>query len=92
MAVRAFNAKDVDFTKQFMFFGEQPNVARYDIQRFPIFEKLIEKQLGFFWTPEEFDLNKDNIDFRRLSEHEKHIFMENRERTNGQNLRKSVFP
>ena len=77
MSARAFNPQDVDFTKQFMFFGEQPNVARYDVQRFPIFEKLIEKHLGFFWKPDEVDLNKDNIDFRRLSDHEKHIFMEN---------------
>ena len=77
MAREAFNRNDVDFTKQFMFFGEQPNVARYDVQRFPIFETLIEKHLGFFWKPDEVDLNKDSIDFKRLSDHEKHIFMEN---------------
>ena len=77
MAVKAFNRKDVDFTQQFMFFGEQPNVARYDIQKWPVFEQLIEKHLGFFWKPDEVDLNKDAIDFKRLSEHEKHIFMEN---------------
>lgn len=74
---KAFNRNDVDFTKQYMFFDEQPNVARYDIQKFPIFEKLIEKHLGFFWKPDEVDVNKDAIDFKRLSEHEKHIFMEN---------------
>lgn len=74
---KAFNRNDVDFTTQYMFFGEQPNIARYDIQKFPIFEKLIEKQLGFFWKPDEIDLNKDSIDFKRLSEHEKHIFMAN---------------
>ena len=48
MAKKAFNRNDVDFTKQYMFFDEQPNVARYDIQKYPIFEKLIEKHLGFF--------------------------------------------
>lgn len=74
---KAFNRNDVDFTKEFMFFGEQPNIARYDIQKFPIFEKLIEKHLGFFWKPDEIDLNKDSIDFKRLSDHEKHIFMAN---------------
>lgn len=77
MAAKAFNRNDVDFTKQFMFFGEQPNVARYDIQRYPIFEKLIERHHGFFWTPQEVDLSKDSIDFKRLSDHEKHIFMAN---------------
>jgi len=60
-----------------MFFGEQPNVARYDIQRYPIFEKLTEKHHGFFWTPQEVPLNKDSIDFKNLNEHEKHIFMAN---------------
>ena len=77
MAKKAFNRNDVDFTKQYMFFDEQPNVARYDIQKYPIFEKLIEKHLGFFWKPDEVDLNKDSIDFKRLADHEKHIFMEN---------------
>lgn len=75
--VKAFNKTDVDFTKQFMFFGEQPNVSRYDVQRYPVFEKLIEKHHGFFWTPQEVDLNKDAIDFKNLSDHEKHIFMAN---------------
>jgi ribonucleoside-diphosphate reductase beta chain len=75
--VRAFNRKDVDFTKQYMFFGEQPNVARYDIQRYPIFEKLIETHHGFFWTPQEVNLTQDAIDFKRLSDHEKHIFIAN---------------
>ena len=77
MKVKAFNSDDVDFTKEHMFFGHQPNVARYDIQRYPVFEKLIETQLGFFWKPEEVNVTQDTLDFKRLSEHEKHIFMEN---------------
>lgn len=75
--IKAFNDKKVDFTKEFMFFGQQPNISRYDIQRYPIFEKLIEKQLGFFWKPDEVNLSKDPIDFRTLADHEKHIFMSN---------------
>ena len=75
--VKAFNKSDVDFTKQFMFFGEQPNVARYDIQRYPIFEKLIERHHGYFWTPQEVSLIQDSIDFKNLSDHGKHIFMAN---------------
>lgn len=31
-----------------MFFGNPVNVARYDQQKHPIFEQLIEKQLSFF--------------------------------------------
>lgn len=54
-----------------MFFGQPVNVARYDQQKYDIFEKLIEKQLSFFWRPEEVDVSRDRIDFRALPEHEK---------------------
>ena len=77
MTIKAFNRNDVDFTKQYMFFGEQPNVSRYDVQKYTVFETLIEKHLGFFWKPDEVDLNKDKLDFKRLSDWEKHIFIEN---------------
>ncbi len=60
-----------------MFFGEQVNVARYDQQKHKIFENLIEKQLSFFWRPEEVDLTNDRKDFLDLPEHEKHIFVSN---------------
>ena len=42
-----------------------------------IFENLIEKQLSFFWRPEEVDLASDRKDFMDLPEHEKHIFVSN---------------
>lgn len=77
MTSKAFNEKRVDFTKQNMFFGEQPNVSRFDIQKFPIFNKLIDKQFGFFWQPEEIDLSKDKLDFTRLNDYERHIFTSN---------------
>ncbi len=38
-------------------FGQPVNVARYDQQKYDIFEKLIEKQLSFFWRPEEVDVS-----------------------------------
>jgi ribonucleoside-diphosphate reductase beta chain len=60
-----------------MFFGQPVNVARYDQQKYPIFEKLIEKQLSFFWRPEEVDVSQDRIDYQGLPEHEKHIFISN---------------
>ncbi len=60
-----------------MFFGRSVNVARYDKQKYPIFEKLIEKQLSFFWRPEEVDLSTDRKDFMNMPEHEKHIFLSN---------------
>ncbi len=63
--------------KEPMFLGQPVNVARYDQQKFEIFEKLIEKQLSFFWRPEEVDVSRDRIDYANLPEHEKHIFISN---------------
>jgi len=60
-----------------MFFGQPVNVARYDQQKHPVFEQLIEKQLSFFWRPEEVDVSKDRIDYGNLSSHEQHIFISN---------------
>ena len=62
------------------FFGNSVNIARYDKQRYPIFEKLTEKQLSFFWLPTEIDLSRDSKDFKGLNDHEKHIFTSNLKR------------
>ncbi len=77
MSYTTFNQNSFDTLKQPMFFGETVNVARYDIQKHKIFENLIEKQLSFFWRPEEVDLANDRKDFNDLLDHEKHIFLSN---------------
>jgi len=77
MAYSTFNPTAYDATREPMFFGRNVNVARYDRQKYPIFEKLIEKQLSFFWRPEEVDLSTDRKDFMAMPEHEKHIFLSN---------------
>lgn len=77
MSYSTFSHSDHDATKEPMFFGRSVNVARYDRQKYPFFEKLIEKQLSFFWRPEEVDLSKDRKDFMEMPEHEKHIFLSN---------------
>jgi len=74
---KVFNTKEVDWTKQPMFFGAEPNVQRFDQQKYPIFEKLNQQQLGFFWRPEEVSLQKDRNDYHLLSEEQKHIFTAN---------------
>lgn len=78
MTVFSINYEDA--TQQTCFFGEPVNIARYDKQRYSIFEKLTDKQLGFFWRPEEVDLSRDGKDFKGLSENEKHIFTSNLKR------------
>lgn len=75
-----FSLKMIDHTKENCFFGESVNVARYDKQKHTIFEKLTDKQLGFFWRPEEVDISRDSKDFKDLSEHEQHIFTSNLKR------------
>lgn len=61
----------------YMFLDQSINIARYDQQSKPIFEKLTEKQISFFWRPEEIDVSKDRLDYMNLPEHEKHIFISN---------------
>tara|TARA_Y100001956_G_scaffold82537_1_gene103904 strand:+ start:1358 stop:2491 length:1134 start_codon:yes stop_codon:yes gene_type:complete len=77
MAYSTFNRNKNDQLKEPMFLGQSVNVARYDQQKFEIFEKLIEKQLSFFWRPEEVDVSSDRIDYNKLPDHEKHIFISN---------------
>lgn len=67
-------------TKRNMFFDQGVDVARYDVVRYPQFEKLTDKQNGFFWKPEEVDLSRDSKDFKTLTDHEKHIFTSNLKR------------
>ena len=75
--MKTFNTKKVDWMKQPMFFGEEPNVQRFDQQKYPIFEKLNQQQLGFFWRPEEVSLQKDRNDYQSLGVEQKHIFTSN---------------
>ncbi|WP_343297715.1 class Ia ribonucleoside-diphosphate reductase subunit beta [Pasteurella multocida] len=77
MAYTTFSQNKNDQLKEPMFFGQNVNVARYDQQKYETFEKLIEKQLSFFWRPEEVDVSQDRIDYQALPEHEKHIFISN---------------
>ena len=74
---KVFNTKQVDWTKQPMFFGDEPNTQRFDQQKYPVFEKLNQQQLGFFWRPEEVSLQKDRNDYHLLSDDQKHIFTSN---------------
>ena len=77
MLYSTFNETPNNALLEPMFFGQSVNVARYDQQKFEIFEKLIEKQLSFVWRPEEVDVSQDRIDYANLPEHEKHIFISN---------------
>jgi len=78
MAKSVFNKdKNLDATKQLMFFGPDLAVQRYDDMKYPIFDKLNQQQLGYFWRPEEVSLQKDRNDYQTLSEQQKFIFTSN---------------
>ncbi len=72
-----FNTNTVNALKQPMFFGAPLGVQRYDQFKYPVFEKLTQQQLGYFWRPEEVSLQKDRADYQTLRPEQKHIFTSN---------------
>ena len=72
-----FNTRHVDVKKQPMFFGAPLGIQRYDTYKYPIFDKLTQQQLGYFWRPEEVSLQKDRADYATLRPEQKHIYTSN---------------
>lgn len=71
------NRNNVAVKDQRLFLGPELGLQRYDQFKYPIFFELFDKQLKFFWRPEEITLQKDRVDYQNLEEHEKHIFTSN---------------
>ena len=72
-----FNTEKVNTKKQPMFFGKPLGVQRYDSYKYPVFDKLTQQQLSYFWRPEEVSLQKDRSDYQTLRPEQKHIFTSN---------------
>jgi len=72
-----FNTSKVDTKKQPMFFGQPLGIQRYDSYKYPVFDKLTQQQLSYFWRPEEVSLQKDRSDYQTLRPEQKHIFTSN---------------
>ena len=72
-----FNKNKVNTKKQPMFFGQPLGVQRYDEYKYPVFDRLTQSQLGYFWRPEEVSLQKDRSDYQTLTPEQKHIFTSN---------------
>ena len=72
----------VDHTKVKAFLDPSggPTIQRYDTLKYKQFDSLTDKQLGFFWRPEEVDIYQDAKDFKALTPHEQHIFTSNLKR------------
>ena len=74
--------KNRDHTTSLAFLDPQGGVGmqRYDTLKYRQFDKLTDKQLGFFWRPEEVDVLRDAKDFKDLTPWEQHIFTSNLKR------------
>ena len=74
--------KDRDHTTSLAFLDPKGAVGmqRYDTLKYRQFDKLTDKQLGFFWRPEEVDVLRDAKDFKDLTPLEQHIFTSNLKR------------
>lgn len=74
--------KNRDHTKSLAFLDPQGGLGmqRYDTLKYRQFDKLTDKQLGFFWRPEEIDVIRDSKDFKDLTPWEQHIFTSNLKR------------
>ena len=76
------NSTRRDHTESLAFLDPKGGVGlqRYDTLKYRQFDKLTDKQLGFFWRPEEVDVLRDAKDFKELTDNEKHIFTSNLKR------------
>jgi ribonucleoside-diphosphate reductase beta chain len=76
------NSTKRDHTDSLAFLDPNGGVGlqRYDTLKYRQFDKLTDKQLGFFWRPEEVDVLRDAKDFKELTDNEKHIFTSNLKR------------
>ena len=77
-----FNINKKSHTDSFAFLDPAGGVTiqRYDTLKYRQFDKLTDKQLGFFWRPEEVDVGHDSKDFKELTNFEQHIFTSNLKR------------
>ena len=77
-----FNINKRDHTTALAFLDADGPVTlqRYETLKYRQFDKLTDKQLGFFWRPEEVDVLRDAKDFKELTDFEQHIFTSNLKR------------
>ena len=80
LKMTVLNTNSYDHTASKMFFDDALGMQRFDTLKYRAFDKLTDKQLGFFWRPEEVDILRDAADFKNLTEHEQHIFTSNLKR------------
>ena len=60
-----------------LFFGEKLGISNFADMKYPIFKRLYDDQLGFFWRPTEISMVKDASDIQRMDKTERFIFETN---------------
>lgn len=63
-----------------MFLDGGVDIARYESVKYSWMDKMYDKQIGFFWRPQEVDTQRDGADFAGLNDVERHIFVSNLKR------------
>lgn len=71
------NLREVDYTKEPLFFGAELSIQRYDKFRYEKIFNMFKQHISYFWRPEEVNLSKDRADFNSLTDHERFIFTKN---------------
>lgn len=72
-----YSTELIDFKREPIFFGKGRGTQRYEDPKYKFFDKLATDMWKLHWTPEEFDLTKDNIDYNNSPTHETHLFTSN---------------
>ena len=80
MSVFNINKRDHTTALAFLDPSGPCTLQRYETLKYKQFDKLTDKQLGFFWRPEEVDVLRDAKDFKELTDFEQHIFTSNLKR------------
>ena len=77
MSNSVFNTNKIDFSKQFLFFGEGRNVQEYIKPMYPQFTELDLEMEGFFWGPTEIGLINDRNDYKKMDSGAQFIYTKN---------------
>jgi ribonucleoside-diphosphate reductase beta chain len=77
MSKTLLNIKNNNTTKEPIFFGSEMGLQRYDVIKYPKLKELAKRQRSYYWDPEEVEISKDKLDFVKMSDREKHVYIKN---------------
>ncbi len=60
-----------------LFLGKPLGISNFADMKYPIFKKIYDEQLSFFWRPTEIGMGRDQNDILKMSKIERYIFEKN---------------